>query len=693
MRPDILFPLFADVTVLKGVGSRVKEALGRAMGTRVKDLVLTPPSGVIDRSYRPSISGAKKDEICTFTITVGRHLVPSNRKRPYRIRVYDDTGEMTLVFFQARADYLQRILPVGATRIISGKTEVFNAEMQMTHPDYVVAPSQSDDIPTYETHYPLSAGLSQKVARKAVTQAIDMAPDCPEWLDAAMIARQEWPRFKTALTQLHKPVHPVDARSDAPPRLRLAYDELFAKQLAMALVRETTRRQSGRAYVNDGSYVQDVLASAPFTPTNAQNRAFIEIVKDMTSSFRMARLLQGDVGSGKTFVAALTAAHICESGAQVALMAPTEILARQHAETLRNFLEPAGLNVQAITGRDKGKAREALATGLEQGYIDVVIGTHALFQDKVTFKDLGLVIIDEQHRFGVHDRLKLTQKGRKPDLLVMTATPIPRTLALTAYGDLDVSKLDEKPVGRRDIDTRILPLARLDNVIEAIGRAIEKGGQVYWVCPLVEDSELIDLTSVDDRHRQLTAIFGDDVGLLHGRMSAQEKDVTAQAFKSGKYKILVATTVIEVGVDAPNATVIVIEHAERFGLAQLHQLRGRVGRSDKQSSCLLLYKGPLSVSGKARLEIMRSSQDGFLIAEKDWELRGTGDLLGARQSGLPDYKIADLDRDKSLLETAVQDARLLAQTDPTLQSDRGKNALVLLYLFEQDFGVSLMKAG
>jgi len=353
MRPDILFPLFADVTVLKGVGSRVKEALGRAMGTRVKDLVLTPPSGVIDRSYRPSISGAKKDEICTFTITVGRHLVPSNRKRPYRIRVYDDTGEMTLVFFQARADYLQRILPVGATRIISGKTEVFNAEMQMTHPDYVVAPSQSDDIPTYETHYPLSAGLSQKVARKAVMQAIDMAPDCPEWLDAAMIARQEWPRFKTALTQLHKPVHPVDARSDAPPRLRLAYDELFAKQLAMALVRETTRRQSGRAYVNDGSYVQDVLASAPFTPTNAQNRAFIEIVKDMTSSFRMARLLQGDVGSGKTFVAALTAAHICESGAQVALMAPTEILARQHAETLRNFLEPAGLNVQAITGRDK----------------------------------------------------------------------------------------------------------------------------------------------------------------------------------------------------------------------------------------------------------------------------------------------------------------------------------------------------
>ena len=693
MRPQSLFPVFADVTTLKGVGPRVSEALGRAMGTRIKDLLLTPPSGLIDRSHSPKISDAKTDEICTFTVTVGTHMVPSNRNRPYRIRVFDETGDMTLTFFKARGDYLRRTLPEGSERIISGKTEVFNAELQMTHPDYVLAPENADELPLYETLYPLSAGLSQKVARKAVMGALQKLPTLPEWLDEAMLKQQDWPSFHEAIIRLHAPEHPVDVKVDAPPRLRLAYDELLAKQLAMALVRENTRRAKGRPLVATGQYVDDLLKGAPFKPTGAQTHAFAEISADMTSPYRMARLLQGDVGAGKTFVAAMACAQAAEAGAQVAMMAPTEILARQHAETLKAMLEPVGLTVEAITGRDKGKPRKALATGLSEGYIDVVVGTHALFQDSVEFKDLGLVIIDEQHRFGVHDRLKLTEKGHKPDLLVMTATPIPRTLALTAYGDLDVSKLDEKPAGRKPIETRILPLQRLDDVIDGVGRAIKKGDQVYWVCPLVEDSELIDLSSVEDRHRQLTAIFGNRVGLLHGRLSAQEKEAMSQAFKREDYDILVATTVIEVGVDAPNATIMVIEHAERFGLAQLHQLRGRVGRGDKQSTCLLMYKGPLSVNGKARLEIMRQSEDGFLIAEKDWELRGSGDLLGSRQSGLPNYKLADLDKHKSLLETAVQDARLLAQTDPALTTPRGEAARNLLYLFEQDFGIALMKAG
>ena len=413
----------------------------------------------------------------------------------------------------------------------------------------------------------------------------------------------------------------------------------------------------------------------------------------MASPNRMSRLLQGDVGAGKTFVAALACAYAAEAGVQVALMAPTEILARQHVETLRTILTPAGLTVEGITGRDKGKAREALATGMAEGYIDVIVGTHALFQEKAIFKNLGLVIIDEQHRFGVKDRLRLTEKGEATDLLVMTATPIPRTLALTSYGDLDISILDEKPAGRVPIETAILPLARLDGVIEAVGRAVEKGNQVYWACPLVEDSDLIDLTSVEDRHRQLAAMFGNRVGLLHGRLTAQEKETISLQFKAGEFDILVATTVIEVGVDAPSATIIVIEHAERFGLAQLHQLRGRVGRSDKKSSCLLLYQGPLSVNGKARLEIMRQSEDGFLIAEKDWELRGSGDLLGAAQSGLPQFILANLDRRKDLLETATQDARLLVQMDPSLTSPRGLAARTLLYLFEQDYGIAMMRAG
>ena len=692
-RPTELNAFFTETTSLKGVGPRVAEALGRAMGTRLKDLLLTPPSSLIDRSYRPKISEAKADQICTFYVTVGQHIIPSNRNRPYRIRVFDETGDMTLTFFKARSDYLNRVLPEGSQRLVSGKTEVFNAELQMTHPDYILSPENADDLRLYETQYPLSAGLSQKVAGKAVLGALQRLPTLSEWLDKEMLARQDWPSFHEALLRMHTPEHPIDIKIDAPPRLRLAYDELFAKQLAMALVRENTRRAKGRALKSTGQYIDDVLKGAPFKPTGAQTHAFAEISADMTSPYRMARLLQGDVGAGKTFVAALACAQAAEAGVQVALMAPTEILARQHAQTLTTLLTPAGLTVEAVTGRDKGKSREALATGLEAGYIDVVIGTHALFQEKVEFKDLGLVIIDEQHRFGVHDRLKLTEKGHKPDLLVMTATPIPRTLALTAYGDLDVSKLDEKPAGRKPIETRILPLQRLDDVIDGVGRAVKKGDQVYWVCPLVEDSDLIDLSSVEDRHRQLTAIFGDRVGLLHGRLTAQEKESISQAFKRGSYDILVATTVIEVGVDAPNATIMVIEHAERFGLAQLHQLRGRVGRGDKQSSCLLLYKGPLSVNGKSRLEIMRQSEDGFLIAEKDWELRGSGDLLGARQSGLPDYSLADLDRHKALLETAVQDARFLAQTDPGLSSERGLAARNLLYLFEQDFGIALMRAG
>lgn len=695
-RPSDLNAYFANVTTLTGVGEKVGDALGRAMGARIKDLVLTPPSGLIDRTNRPTIAGAREGDIATFEVTVGRHIAPNARNRPYRVRVFDDTGDMTLTWFKAYPQSMEKMMPEGSRRIISGKCEVFNAELQMTHPDYVLAPEKADDLPELETLYPLTAGLGQKMARKSINGALDKVLDGPalgNWLDPAFKSQQNWPDYRTALALLHRPEHPVDINDDSPVRRRLAYDELLAKQLAMALVRERNRGTGGRVLSAKGDYVQDVLNAAPFPPTGAQARAVEDIKADMASPNRMSRLLQGDVGAGKTFVAALACAYAAEAGVQVALMAPTEILARQHVETLRTFLAPAGLTVEGVTGRDKGKARDALATGMAEGYIDVIVGTHALFQDKAVFKNLGLVIIDEQHRFGVKDRLRLTEKGDATDLLVMTATPIPRTLALTSYGDLDISVLDEKPAGRVPIETAILPLARLDGVIDAVGRAITKGNQVYWVCPLVEESELINLTSVEDRHRQLTAMFGERVGLLHGRLSPQEKENISLRFKAGEFDILVATTVIEVGVDAPNATIIVIEHAERFGLAQLHQLRGRVGRSDKKSSCLLLYQGPLSVNGKARLEIMRQSEDGFLIAEKDWELRGSGDLLGAAQSGLPRFTLANLDRHKDLLETATQDARLLVQNDPGLISPRGLAARNLLYLFEQDFGIAMMRAG
>lgn len=700
VRPAILNPWFSDIRTLNGVGDKVGDALERAFSVRgqgrLRDLVLTPPSSLIDRSNRPGISGAMKGDVATFVVTVGRHMPGKTRSQPYRIRVYDETGDMTLVFFKAYGSTLERQFPEGNRRLISGKVDIYNAEAQMTHPDYVLEPEQADDLPQFEPVYPLTAGLSPKVARKSVWSAlktVSLGETLPEWMDPAFLKRQEWPSFNEAVLRLHQPEHIIDASPSAPPLKRLAYDELLAKQLAMALVRERNRGMKGETLEASGEYVDDVLTGSPFPPTGAQARAFEEIKADMSSSNRMARLLQGDVGAGKTFVAALAAAHACEAKAQVAVMAPTEILARQHADTLSAMLEPAGLTVQAFTGRDKGPARKAINSGLAEGHIDVVVGTHALFQDGVEFARLGLVIIDEQHRFGVRDRLRLTEKGDAPDLLVMTATPIPRTLALTSYGDLDISILDEKPAGRQPIETVALPLQRLDDVIDAAGRAVEKGDQVYWVCPLVEDSDVSDLSSAEDRHRQLTAIFGNRVGLLHGRMSGTEKEEISRAFKAGGYDILVATTVIEVGVDAPNATVMVIEHAERFGLAQLHQLRGRVGRGDKKSSCILLYKAPLSHNGKERLNILRESEDGFLIAEKDWELRGSGDLLGAAQSGLPRYRLANLDKHRDLLETAMQDARMLVQTDPGLSSARGQAARVLLYLFEQDYGIAMMRAG
>ena len=693
MRPPLLFPFFADVNTLSGVADKTRALLGKAMGERVRDLVFTPPTGVIDRSYRPAIADAVAGEVTTLDVTVGKHHAPASRTRPYRVTVFDETGEMDVVYFKTHPKSVERDLPPGERRVISGKTESFNARLQMAHPDYVLAPDKADRMPSIEPLYPLTAGLGQKTARKAVREALKKLPNLSEWIDPALIARNDWPAFNEALLRLHLPEHVVDTKPDSPARKRLAYDELFAKQLAMALIRERSRRESGREYKAAGTYVEDVLEAAPFPPTGAQARALEEIKADLESPFRMARLLQGDVGAGKTFVAALAAAHVAESGAQVAVMAPTEILARQHLTSLKTFLEPAGLTVEALTGRDKGPARQALYTGLAEGYIDVVVGTHALFQEGVEFADLGLAIIDEQHRFGVHDRLRLAQKGREPDLLVMTATPIPRTLALASYGDLDVSVLDEKPAGRREIETRALPLARLNAVVDGIGRTLAKGEQVYWVCPLVEDSELIDLASAQSRFEELRAIYGDRVGLLHGKMDAKQKQSINEAFRRGDIDVLVATTVIEVGVDSPTATVMVIEHAERFGLAQLHQLRGRVGRSDLQSSCILLYQGPLGVTGKTRLETLRATNDGFRIAEVDWELRGEGDVLGAAQSGLPRYKLADLDKHKSLLELAQQDARLLAQTDPELSSPRGEAARLLLFLMEQDRGVALMKAG
>lgn len=695
MRPEILFPLFAELPSIKGVGPRNAALIAKvAGGNRVKDLLFLKPGGLIDRSRVTSIAAAPEGLIATITAEVEQHLPPPKGKfTPYKVRMRDDSGFLHLVFFHARPDYLTRQLPPGETRVVSGRVERFGAERQIVHPDLVLTPKQAETAPKIEAVYPLTAGLSPKVVRKAAAAALAAAPELPEWLPESVTGGRGWPRWLAAVQALHAPQAEADLDPLSVARERLAFDELFARQLALQLIRARRRGRPGRALAGDGVKVGAVLDAAPFAPTGAQRRSFMEIEADMAAPARMTRLLQGDVGAGKTFVAALAAARAAEAGTQTAVMAPTEILARQHARTLAPLLAPAGMTVAALTGRDKGKTRAAILDDLAAGKIDVICGTHALFQEGVEFRDLGLIVIDEQHRFGVSDRMKLSAKGARPDTLVMTATPIPRTLALAVYGDLDISRLDEKPPGRTPPDTRLISMERLEEVVDGVRRAIGKGERVYWVCPLVEESERSELSAAEARLAHLKTVFGDRVGLVHGRMKAQDKEAAAEAFREGRYDILVATTVIEVGVDAPDATVMIVEHAERFGLAQLHQLRGRVGRSDKPSSCLLLYQPPLGETAKARLAILRETDDGFRIAEEDWRLRGAGDPLGLRQSGLPDFRLAEPEAHGDLIVMANDTAKIIAAADPELKGENAAALRVLLYLFEHDQGVRLMRTG
>jgi ATP-dependent DNA helicase RecG len=664
---------------------------------RVIDLLWHTPTGVIDRRATPTVAAAVPGTIATLEVRVLKHRGPprGNSKAPYKVACEDDTGRIDLVFFHAEPKFIQRQLPEGSVRFVSGRIESYNDKKQMAHPDYVVAPEARDELPMLEPVYPLTAGLSGKVLLKAGRAALERVPMLPEWQEPAWLAARGWPDAKTALGRLHRPEDAQDVSAGSPPWQRLAYDELLAGQLALALVRQSFKRQPGRAVVGDGSIRARIADALPFTLTNSQRRALKEIAQDISAPHRMLRLLQGDVGSGKTVVALMAMAIAVEAGAQAALMAPTEVLARQHAETIAPLADHAGLRFALLTGREKGRPRAELLERLEIGEIDILVGTHALFQADVEFKDLAFAVIDEQHRFGVHQRLALQTKGGKggANLLVMTATPIPRTLLMTHYGDLDVSRLTEKPAGRKPIVTTKTSVDRLADAIDGLKRALAQGAQVYWVCPLIESSDKSELAAAEERHAHLVQVFGaGKVGLLHGAMTGSAKDQTMAAFADGLLRILVATTVIEVGVDVPNATIMVIEHAERFGLAQLHQLRGRVGRGERQSYCMLLYKAPLGEAASARLEMMRQTEDGFLIAEKDLELRGGGEVLGARQSGMPEFRVAEVPNFGELLAAARDDARLVLDRDPELKSPRGEALRLLLYLFECDEAVRLFRA-
>ncbi len=693
-RPEVLFPLFGALTGLDGIGPKTAGLLEGAGIATPRDLLFTLPHSGTDRRRRETIKGLVSPAVATVEVVVGQHHKPRQKGRPYRVEVTDAETSFLLVFFHAREDWLLRQLPPGARRLVSGKVELFDGVAQIVHPDHVLPPEEAEAIPDYEPVYPLTQGVTQRAMARAAADALDRAPDLAEWADPTLAAREGWPGWRAALTAAHRPDQDQDLSPNAPARQRLAYDELFAHQLTLALARSAARKKRGIVTRSEGRKRAKVLAGLPYAPTGAQVRAVAEIDADMVQPERMNRLLQGDVGSGKTLVAFLALLTAVESGGQGVMMAPTEILARQHLESLRPLAESAEVVLEILTGRDKGREREAKLAALARGDIQILVGTHAVFQKDVEFRDLRLAVVDEQHRFGVAQRMELGAKGEAADVLVMTATPIPRSLSLAQYGHMDVSVLDEKPPGRKPVTTALVSSGRIDEVIDHLRKAIAEGRQAYWVCPLVEESEVSDMTAAEDRFRRLRAALGDaEVGLVHGQLPPAAKDAAMARFVAGETKVLVATTVIEVGVNVPNATIMVIERAESFGLAQLHQLRGRVGRGEGASTCLLIYQTPLSETGRRRLEILRETEDGFRIAEEDLAMRGAGDLIGTAQAGLPRFRIADLERQAALMAKAQADARLFLESDPTLESERGAAVRVLLWLMEQDKAIRLISVG
>jgi ATP-dependent DNA helicase RecG len=693
MRPTLLDMLFADATTLPGIGPKLGKILAEFTGDKIVDLLFHLPSNLIDRQYRPSLAEVEDGRIATFEVEVMKHDVPRRRNLPYRILCGNETGYLSLVFFHARGDWLGKAMPEGAKRMVSGRVERFREQLQIVHPDHMLPQAEFDKLPIVEPVYPLKAGLSAKVLMKAIQAALPQVPILPEWQEAEWVKKQGWDNWQNAVQAVHRPENMAALEPHNAARARLAYDELLAHQLVLALVRRDRKKQQGRAYQAADNLQARLRALLPFPLTGSQESAIADIGEDMAAPMRMLRLLQGDVGSGKTVVALMAMLQAVANGAQAALMAPTEILARQHAETLGPWLDELGIRWQVMTARNKGKLRQESLATLASGEVQIAIGTHALFQDDVAFADLGLAVVDEQHRFGVQQRMALSGKGNGVDVLVMTATPIPRTLTLTAYGDMDVSRMPDKPPGRQPVDTRVISMDRYEEVAQGLGNALSEGARVYWVCPLVSESELVDLAAAEDRANALQAIYGDKVGLVHGQMKAAEKDAVMARFQSGEISVLVATTVIEVGVNVPEATVMVIEHAERFGLAQLHQLRGRVGRGLDKSSCVLLYRGPLGETAKARLGIMRETEDGFKIAEEDLRLRGAGEVLGTRQSGLPAFRLADLEAHADLLPAVHDDVKLLLERDPLLKSPRGEALRVLLYLFRRDEAIRFLQSG
>ena len=695
-RPEILFACFAQLINLPGIGPQTANIMSKRIGNFTIDLAFYLPISLINRTASPDINKTIDGQIVTLIVTILSMDIPGAKQaRPARIIAENETGHIEIIYFRARADHLKSLYKIGESVVVSGRIDFFNKQKQITHPDYVVSIANRHTIPAIEPIYPLSAGLRQGLLRKTTQTVLNKIPELSEWIDNSLLKEQNWPNFKQALYKSHNPENEADLDANSTHRKRLAFDELLANQLALTLIRE---QQSNTALIDpvigDDSFIERFISFLPFAMTSAQCTVLDEITIDQKSPKRMLRLLQGDVGSGKTLVALVALLRAITAGKQAALLAPTELLSKQHYQTISLLLSEFDIAPVLLIGSLSSKRKQEIHSDLKSGKISFVIGTHALITENAEFKDLGLAVVDEQHRFGVKQRLELGEKGGGCDVLIMTATPIPRTLAMTAYGDLSVSKLDEKPAGRKEIRTATFQINRLNEVVDRLSTAIKNGNRAYWICPLIEESDKLDIAAAEDRHKILQNLlpYANPV-LAHGKMKPDERDKAMQAFQTGQSQLLIATTVVEVGVDVPEASIIIIEHAERFGLAQLHQLRGRVGRSDIQSSCLLLYQSPLSETAKARLDIMRKTNDGFLIAEEDLRLRGPGEVLGQKQSGVPEFKLANLGLHSDLLSTARRQAQIILSKDPDLTSEQGRACRILMGLFEQDTAIRFLYSG
>ena len=696
IRPQFLFPLFGSLENLKGIGSKTVLNLKKIGIYKPLDFLYSFPTNLKTRVFANTVSDLNVNKVVIIKIKIIKHNF-KYFKGPLNIEVTDGLKKINLIFFNAKNDWIKKNFPIEQERIISGKLEKYKNQFQIIHPDYIEKIFDIDKIPVIEPIYSLTKGISQKVFLNSVNQILQLISEeisnC-EWINKKRLKEMNWTDFKNSLKKIHNPKTNEDISLNSNYRLRLAYDELLSHQLSLVIARSFSKKNTKKRKKIGYKFSTLMKKRLPFSLTNSQEKCIAEIQSDLSNDERMYRLIQGDVGSGKTLVAFFSMLFVAENSGQAVLMVPTDILAKQHYNNFQEYTKNIEVNSVLLTGKMKTNEKKQVLEAIKLGQADIIIGTHSLFQKGVIFENLELVIIDEQHKFGVQQRHDLIQKGENLDILVMTATPIPRTLELANYGDMDISRILDKPMNRQKIDTSIISEKKIEILISRISEICKKGTQSYWVCPLIEEGDKSELVAIEQRFSSLNKMLpGIKIDILHGKMSEEQKNKIMTSFKNGNIQILLATTVIEVGIDVPNATIIVIEGAERFGLAQLHQLRGRVGRGKKQSNCILIYSKNIGRLGKERLEVLRKFDNGFDIAEEDLKMRGGGNPIGQQQSGIPKFRIANLDFDKELLSYANQDANEIIKNNKYLKGEHGKNLRVLLHLMNKDNSLKLLESG